>query len=71
MTQRSNAKDYTIADKLSVGSLELHTQSTRETAYLVFNCKLHLCCPTIVEARLSTLMVGTQQVWENVMTCRQ
>jgi hypothetical protein len=42
MTQRSKAKDYIAVDKLSVGSLELHRQSTGETACLVFNSKLHL-----------------------------
>jgi hypothetical protein len=35
-------KDYTAAKKLSVGSLELHRQSTGETSHLVFNSKLHL-----------------------------
>jgi hypothetical protein len=42
MTQRSKAKDYTAMNKLTVGSLELHMWSTRETTRLVFNSKLHL-----------------------------
>jgi hypothetical protein len=42
VTQWSKAKDCTTADKLSVGSLELHRQSTEYTTHLDFNFKLHL-----------------------------
>jgi hypothetical protein len=54
MAQRSKAKDGIATDNLSVGSLELHRQSTENT---IFNSNLNCI-----------FMVDTQQVWEK-MTC--
>jgi hypothetical protein len=70
MTQRSKAKDYTAVDKLSVVSLELHMQSSWETTRLVFSSifivflNFTFDWATNVYARLSTLLIGTQEVWK-------